>query len=100
MSLNRFELDESPANMQVSATQHSMIDPEKSTVMLDARIETRANIFSSPGGTMTFPDCEVPVGFVGVNRAAMIASCNPPEALETVYPAACALTVVNCNVPG
>ena len=60
--------------MQVSATQHSMIDPEKSTVMFEPRIETRANTFSSPGGTMTLPDCAVVVGFVGVNRAAMRAS--------------------------
>ena len=67
--------------MQVSFIQHSRIDPEKSTVRLEARIEIRANALYSPGGTITFPDCELPVGFVGVKRAAIKASCSPPDAL-------------------
>ena len=86
--------------MQVSFIQHSTMDPEKSTVRFEARIETRAKALSSPGGTITFPDCDDPAGFDGVNRAAITASCNPPDALLTAYPAACAFAVVNCKVPG
>jgi len=68
--------------MQVSFIQHSRIDPEKSTVRFEARIESRANSFNSLGGTTTTPDCGVPTGFVGVYRTAMMASCSPLEALE------------------
>ena len=50
------ELFGSPTKMQVSSTQHSTIDPEKSTVRLEARMETRANNLYSPGGTITFVD--------------------------------------------
>ena len=85
--------------MHVSFIRQSTIDPEKSTVMFDARIATRAYALNSPGGTITFPDCEASVGLPGVNRAAISASCNPLDALFTVYPAACALAVVNCSVP-
>jgi hypothetical protein len=60
--------------MQVSFIQHSTIDPEKSTVMFDARIETRAYALNSPGGTITLPDCELPKGLVGANRAAISVS--------------------------
>ena len=56
MSENSVELDGSPTKMQVSFIQHSTIDPEKSTVMLPARMETRANALNSPGGTTTLPD--------------------------------------------
>jgi hypothetical protein len=73
--------------MQESFIQHSTIDPLKSITMFEARIETRANAFNSPGGTMTLPDCELPVGFDGVNRAAINASCKPPDALLIEYPA-------------
>ena len=86
--------------MQVSFIQHSTMDPEKSTVRFEPRIETRANALYSPGGTMTFPDCEVPVGFVGVKRVTITASCSPPDALPMVYPTGCAFAVVNCSVPG
>jgi hypothetical protein len=86
--------------MQVAFIQHSTIDPEKSTVIFEARTETRAKDFSSPGGTITLPDCELPLGLDGAKRAATSASCNPPESLPTVCPAACELTVVNCSVPG
>src|SRR5713101_5392444 len=75
--------------MQVSFIQHSTMEPEKSTVMLEARIETRAKAFNSPGGTTTVPDCGLPVGLVGTNRAAINASCNPPDALEIAYPGVC-----------
>src|ERR1700690_3615231 len=86
--------------MQVSFIQHSTMDPEKSTVTLEARIEIRANALYSPGGTTTFPDCEAPVGLVGVNRAAINASCSPPDALEMVSPGPYAPWLTNCNVPG
>src|SRR5579862_612612 len=85
--------------MHVSFIQHSKIDPLKSTVWFDPRIDTRAYNFNSPGGAITIPACEDPVGFVGVYRAAIIASCNPLEALPNVYPAACPFTVVNDSVP-
>src|ERR1700737_1048817 len=81
--------------MQVSFIQHSTMDPEKSTVRLEARIETRAKALYSRGGTITFPDCEVPVGLVGANRVTI----RPSEALPSVYPAECEFTVVNCSVP-
>src|SRR5581483_3526464 len=99
MSSKRVELIGSPANKQVSAIQHSTIDPLKSTVTFEARIETRAKAFSSPGGTITLPDCEVPVGLDGVKRAAISASCNPPDALLIEYPDGCEFVVVNCSVP-
>src|SRR5436190_13175968 len=86
--------------MQVSFIQHSTMDPEKSTVRFEARIETRAKALSSPGGTITLPDWEDPTGFDGVKRAAITASCNPPDALLTAYPVGCAFAVVNCKVPG
>src|SRR5712692_8349758 len=85
--------------MQVSFIQHSTIEPEKSTVTLEARTEIRAKAFSSPGGTTTFPDCELPVGFDGVKRAATKASCSPPEAFPIVYPPGWAFAVVSCSVP-
>ena len=81
ISENKVELLASPTKMQLSFIQHSTIDPEKSTTMLEARIETRAKALNSPGGTMTFPDCDAPVGFVGVKRVATRASCKPPDAL-------------------
>ena len=76
-----------------------MIDPVRSTAWFDPRSDTRAYALYSPGGTMTLPDCEDPAGFVGVIRAAIKASCNPPDALATVYPAGCEFAVVNCSVP-
>jgi hypothetical protein len=63
-------------------------------------METRANALYSPGGTLTFPDCEVPGGLVGAKRAAITASCNPLDVLEIVQPAACAFAVANSSVPG
>ncbi len=84
MSENKVEVDGSPTKMQVSFIPHSTIDPEKSTVTLEARIETRAYTRSSSGGTITLPDCEVPVGFVGAKRATISASCNPPDELPIV----------------
>src|SRR3954467_6685786 len=80
--------------------KHSTIDPEKSTVIFEDRIETLAYARNSPGGAITLPACDVPVGLVGTILAAINASCNPLEALEIVYPAACAFAVVNCRVPG
>src|SRR5690242_16793365 len=85
--------------MQAVFIQHSIIEPEKSTVIFDARMDTFAYAFSSPGGTMTLPDCELPVGFAGVNLAAIKASCSPLDALLSVYPAACEFAVVNCKLP-
>src|SRR5262249_61344192 len=85
--------------MQLWVIENSVIDHEKSTARFEARIATGANAFNSPGRTITFPDCDVPCGFDGVKRAAIKASCNPPDALPIVYPAGCALVVVNCNVP-
>jgi len=64
ISENKVELPASQQKMQLSFIQHSTIDPEKSTTMLEARIETRAKALNSPGGTMTFPDWDVPAGFV------------------------------------
>src|SRR5205085_2245940 len=93
------EFVESPTSMQGSFIQHSIIDPEKSTVTFDDLTATFANALNSPGGTITFPDCDVPAGLVGENLVAISASCNPAEALPTVYPALCAFVVVNCNVP-
>jgi len=46
----------SPAKMQISSIEHSMMDPEKSTVMLEARIEIRANALYSPRGMITLPE--------------------------------------------
>src|SRR5450631_2433967 len=86
--------------MQVSSIQHSRMDPEKSTVKLEERIETRANAFNSLGGTTTVPDCGLPTGLVGVYRAAMRASCSPPDALERVSPLACSFWLTNDRVPG
>src|SRR5258708_20984743 len=100
MSSKRFEEDGSPRKMQLSFIQHSINDPEKSTVIFEARIETRAKAFSSPGGTITFPDCDGPNGLEGVNRAAIRASCKPLEALPIVYPAECVFFVLNFSWPG
>src|SRR5262249_14438731 len=85
--------------MQESFIQHSIIDPEKSMVIFEDLTETLANALNSPGGTITFPDCDVPAGLVGANLVAINASCNPPEALPTVYPALCEFAIVNCKVP-
>src|SRR5207248_8356212 len=68
------EVSPSPTKMHVSFIQHSTMEPEKSTVTFEARIETRANALISPGGTITLPDCELPAGFEGAKRAAMSAS--------------------------
>ena len=100
MSWKMVEVLGSPTKMHASSIQHSTIDPEKSTVMFEARTETCANALYSPGGTITDPDCAPPVGLLGINRAAISASCNPLEALEMVDPAACDCAVLNRNVPG
>src|SRR5207302_9281042 len=89
ISENKVELLASPTKMQLSFIQHSTIDPEKSTTLLEARIVTRAKAFNSPGGTMTFPDCDAPVRFVGVTRLATRASCIPPDALPIKSHAVC-----------
>src|SRR5207253_10251792 len=93
ISESKVELPASPTRMQLSFIQHSTIDPEKSTTLLEARIETRAKALNSPCGTMTFPDWDVPAGFVGVKRVATRASCKPPDALPIEYPAVRALAV-------
>src|SRR5207244_13569172 len=80
ISENKVELPASPTKMQLSFIQHSTIDPEKSTTMLEARIETRAKALNSPGGTMTFQDWDVPAGCAGVKRLATRAPCRPPDA--------------------
>src|SRR5207245_3894119 len=95
ISENKVELLASPTKMQLSFIQHSTIDPEKSTTMLEARIETRAKALNSPGGTMTFPACRAPAGFIGVKPVASGASCKASGALPFTSPAACALAVVH-----
>ncbi len=49
---------------------------------------------------MTFPDCAIPAGLVGIIRPAIRASCRPSDALEIRYPAGWGPDVVNCSVPG
>ena len=51
MSWFALAFEGSPTKMQVSFIQHSTIDPVKSTVRLEDRIETRAKALYSPGGT-------------------------------------------------
>src|SRR5207249_9565779 len=93
ISENKVELLASPTKMQLSFIQHSTIDPEKSTTMLEARIETRAKALNSPGGTMTFPDCDATVGFVGVKPDAR--SEEHTSELQSRFDLVCRLLLEN-----